>query len=109
STMAGVIASLARRDALLQFDDLEAALPLLPFLAGGGGLLRLILTWVHNGTSFRAVCGITEWSSPSLQTKRPGDARAGAATVTAAVIAALGRMSEQRTRTLSWKHFPWSL
>src|SRR5262249_41551457 len=47
------IPPLARGEAFLQFEDLEAALPLVSCLAGFRLLLRLFLAWFHDGTSFR--------------------------------------------------------
>src|SRR5262245_43499281 len=62
-----------RRDALLEFDDLEAAPGLLLLLGGLGDLLRLVVTRFHDGTSFRAVCSAWKASSPGAQTERRGD------------------------------------
>src|SRR5262245_53643196 len=64
-------------DAFLQLDDLEAALLLLCFLGGFGGLRRLAVTRLHGGTSFR--CGpwsTKSWgkSSPRPADRPPGDA-----------------------------------
>src|SRR5262249_6825650 len=73
----GVIAPLAGCDALLEFDDLEAAPGLLLLLGGLGDLLRLVVTRFHDGTSFRAVCSAWKASSPGAQTGRRGDAGPG--------------------------------
>src|SRR5262245_9550303 len=62
----------ARRDALLQHLDLEAALPLL--LAGLRFLLRLVLARFHREPPFTRSARRMIATSPGAQTERRGDA-----------------------------------
>src|SRR5262245_15351770 len=72
-----VVPPAARRDALLQLLDAEAAFLFLPFLAWFRFLLRLVLAWFHGGTSFQAVCGRIVAVIPRRADRTPGRCRAG--------------------------------